>query len=226
MRLPKEVIGRVRRGELGVLRRPVNSKPCPFKPGRFYAIEKVETRHEENCRLCAGEGCAECADHGTVIVYEKRATTLDGEFVEIEAVERQPLHWADDDEAEAWGFETREEFIEDWQSENGKNVIDTYLIRFRYAVDLPNMLARHGGYTHADFDALDGEPEAVDRATLDEFSDRARRRFEARMVKQPLDERVRELLDAQARGIDVSRQLSAIERRVEAGERKLPRKAA
>jgi hypothetical protein len=42
VRFPKELIGSVRRGELTVLRRPVNGRPCPFKSGRFYVLERVD----------------------------------------------------------------------------------------------------------------------------------------------------------------------------------------
>lgn len=174
MRVPKEFIGAVRRGELGILRRPVAAKPCPLKVGRFYALERVEERHEENCPQCAGEGCEECADHGTVVIYAKRATTMEGEYVEIVEVERQPLHWADDDEAEAWGHETREDYIEDWQARHGRNISDTYLVRFRYAVDMPILLAKHGDYTHSDYDAVAEEPEAVDTAMLANFAEHNR----------------------------------------------------
>jgi hypothetical protein len=139
VRFPKELIGSVRRGELTVLRRPVNGRPCPFKSGRFYVLERVEDRHESACPTCSGEGCEECGDHGTLVTYQKRATTLDDEYVEITEVARQPLHWADDSEAESWGFETREDYIEDWQERHRSG--DTYLVRFTYATDMPNLLA-------------------------------------------------------------------------------------
>lgn len=227
MRLPKEVIGSVRRGELGVLRRPVSNKPCPFKAGRYYAIEKLETRHEENCPACAGEGCPECADHGTVIVYEKRATTLEGEYVEIQSVERQPLHWADDEEAEAWGFETREEFIEEWQSENGKNVNDTYLVRFRYAVDMPNLLAKHGSYTHTDFDAVEGEPEAVDAHTLERFSRDARERHELQKDQQREERKLSVwLAELEDDPTTSAHQLASVRKRLEQIDKRRQRKAA
>jgi hypothetical protein len=231
MRLPKEVIGKVRRGELGVLRRPVNNKPCPFKPGRFYALERVDDRHEDNCKQCAGEGCEDCSDHGTVVVYERRATTLEGEFVEVQSVNRQPLHWADDDEAESWGFETREEYIEDWIADHGRNVADTYVVQFRYAVDMPNLLARHGNYTHTTFDAVADEPEAVDRSLLLDFAAHNRAKDTLRKLgatAERLDDQAsleQQLADvrklAKERNININATERLIQRKIDEIKRKL-----
>jgi hypothetical protein len=227
VRVPKEFIGAVRRGELGVLRRPVAAKPCPLKVGRFYALERVEERHEENCPQCAGEGCEECADHGTVVVYEKRATTMEGEYVEIVGVERQPLHWADDDEAEAWGHETREDYIEDWQERHGRSISDTYLVRFRYAVDMPILLAKHGDYTHSDFDAVAEEPEAVDRGTLERFTRDAHERDGLRMELKREERKLSEwMAELENDPTTSAHQLASVRKRLEQIEKRRRRRAA
>jgi hypothetical protein len=221
VRFPKELIGSVRRGELTVLRRPVNGRPCPFKSGRFYVLERVEDRHESACPACSGEGCEECGDHGTLVTYQKRATTLDDEYVEITEVARQPLHWADDSEAESWGFETREDYIEDWQERHRSG--DTYLVRFTYATDMPNLLARVSGYTHSDFDAVPLEPEAVDKATAEDFAKHAQQRDERRKEARKLSEWLAEL---ESDPTTSAHQLASVRKRLEQIEKRRRRRAA
>jgi hypothetical protein len=174
-----------------------------------------------------GEGCEECADHGTVVVYEKRATTMEGEYVEIVGVERQPLHWADDDEAEAWGHETREDYIEDWQERHGRSVSDTYVVRFRYAVDMPILLAKHGDYTHSDFDAVAEEPEAVDRGTLERFTRDAHERDGLRMELKREERKLSEwMAELENDPTTSAHQLASVRKRLEQIEKRRRRRAA
>jgi hypothetical protein len=222
VRFPKELIGSIRRGELTVLRRPVNNRPCPFKSGRFYVLEKVEDRHEHLCPECSGDGCEECGDHGTFVTYEKRATTLDDEYIEITEVARQPLHWADDKEAQSWGFETREDYISDWQERN-RSTVDTYVVRFTYATDMPNLLAKVSGYTHSDFDAVPMEPEAVDKATAEHFAKHAQERHEARQEERKLSEWVAELENDPTTS---AHQLASVRKRLEQIEKRRRRRVA
>jgi hypothetical protein len=89
--------------------------------------------------------------------------------------------------------------------------------------DEPRLLAAQSqrGYTTEPWEALPDEPEAIDNATLEDFAARNQARHQARQAQRPLDERLRELLDDQARGVSVSRNdLAAIERRIQAAERK------
>lgn len=101
----------------------------------------------------------------------------------------------------------------------------------------PDALARaaqESAYTGSPFAAIEDAGEAVDEKTQERFSEEAREGFRSQLERERrerearrLDERLRavERLAAE-KGIDISRKLTSIERRIESAEREVGRDAA
>lgn len=125
------------------------------------------------------------------------------------------------EEAIASGFRTRQDFWDEW--EHGP---DCWVIEF--VVDrshTPNLLSRRGvpAYTSSPHEAMDREPEAVDRTVVDDYAKMAEANSELlrEQRRERLAEDYREARQlAKAIGVDIRRQESAIGRQVDAIWRK------
>lgn len=107
-----------------------------------------------------------------------------------------------------------EQVLDIFRSKHGHKPV--WLVTFELPAELPRFLANHSerGYTTRTFDALPGEAEAVDDATLERFARENRAKDEDRQERRRLSERLADLED----DLGVRRQLNAIERRIRAAE--------
>lgn len=170
-------------------------------------------------------------------LYPVQYVTEEGErptalYVEVTAVDREPVAAMDDAAAVRTGFDSLEEFKETWPRKRWDG--EMWVVRFQVAQERPRFLAALAGrapasdYTSSPSRSLDPDAEVVDDATLKRYAEENRKRFRAdleaereRRKELPLSEQLaRTLEDAKLRGADVSGDLRVIQRRIDAMKRK------
>lgn len=110
----------------------------------------------------------------------------------------------------------------------------TWIVTFELDPSAPPYLMHQQserGYTTQRREALDKDADVIEPEILEDYARQnwqrhlARKAQEAQESQRSLTERLQALLDAQASGIDVSRQLASIRQRIAAAERALRRAA-
>lgn len=228
MRFFAEDLGRIRRGELTAALRPYEGRPISFKPAdRFtsglYAIEAVS-----DVRTLVGtEGTPPLVlhFHPPKVVY-KRTVTKTEDYVEVTGRTRLPLCSLTEDSVSALGFDELDDVVDAFCTDHGGLPEQSvWLIEFRFACDMPNILAwpNWGKSGHDDYvtnagarDALHHEPEAIDKQTLGDYAAQARRARSERVGEiERLEARRKEIRRRAARmGVHPALELAVIERQI------------
>lgn len=190
--------------------------------GKKTSTRRIAQPGEERCRYVVGRSYAIQPGRGRSAIGRLRVT----------AVRQEALGELTFKDALAEGFKTRDDFWAYWCDLHGVQApnLDQLVWVIGFEVDRAHrarLLHRNSerGYTDQPHEALEGEPEAVDPATLKrEWSEGAERRHDKARAeaKGELEDRLASARKrARAAGVDTRSQEAAIERRIEGLERRL-----
>jgi hypothetical protein len=172
MRFPADDIWKVRLGEQTRLSIPYERKPCPFKAGGYYVLERtLDVREVVPCEKCEtgytkrGKPCALCGGHRQRIVYKTRVERVEGEErVEVLDVAKVSAESFTDLWALEEGWESAEEWRDAFFATHGEHE-RIWTLRFQLTSSAPQFMAvQHGRVDPPQYVSSPSKREAIDDA--------------------------------------------------------------